>query len=714
MKKKLLTLFLAMSMGCFAQQYVEGFEQNTFPPEGWATYDNGIGNNFYWKHGDQIMNGIPAYGGYHSAYVNLYAPESGVAQDWLVTPVVNIVSGTSLQFKSMYLDFGPQGGSCSVRVCPADLDPSLLSNYMLLQTIEPSAEVFTGVQVNFPENMVGQDFYIAFVAEINSGEDGNTWIIDNVLIADNCTPPENITVAEVTDTSATVTWTGNDETQWEIEILPADAQPTGSGVVTNESTFVIDDISLGAYKFYLRSVCSEGVYSSWVGPYYFDNLNGFEGVITYDSDGDELCDAPIMGAEVVVTIGDEQISVYTDGNGHYNVGQLAYDSANVSIQVNAPEGFEVMPLYEENIDFSSDNVTVGFCYGMPIAVTDLAVVLVPTLQAQPGFNSNYILSIKNNGTVGVSSATVTVTFDDERLSFESSPVDYTLTDNVLSFNLTDLSPLSIQNIPVSFYVLPPPDNEADDELVFTSEITVAETENTPEDNTTVLNQIIVNSFDPNDIAAHEGDEITIDQAEGYLHYTIRFQNTGTAPAVNVRLENVLDDNFDWSTFEPLTSSHDYIVTREGNTLEFRFDGIYLADSTSNEPGSHGYITYRVKPNSSVVLGDMFDSTADIYFDFNPAIVTNTANTEIVEFLDVNKYTANNLVLYPNPVSDRLYFGSQNGEELTSVQVYDVNGKLCMEQNNPQGDINVQTLQPGLYFVKLSTQAKVQNMKFIKK
>ena len=718
MKKKLLTLFLAMSMGCFAQQAIEGFEGDVFPPQGWTIYENGVGVLQSWTRINPGDAFLPPYEGDYAAFINREdVPDTGsAAQDWLVTPLVNITEQNStLQFYSRLTLNDDQGTNYRVMIS-TDSDPSDLAPYVSLQEwteleINPVQTEYNEITVPIPEAYIGQQAYIAFVME---GDNADRWLIDNVSLFGYCTPPENVTVVEVTDTTATVTWTGNEEAEWEIEIMPADAMPTGSGVVTSENTFVIENISTGAYKFYLRSMCSEGIVSSWVGPYYFDNLNSFGGVITYDTDGDEVCDSPVMGAEVVVTIGDEQISVYTDGNGYYSLGQLEYDVTDVSIQVNAPEGFEVMPLYEGNLDFSDDDLSVDFCYSMPDAVTDLAVTLIPVGQAQPGFNSDYILSVKNNGTVAMASATVSVIFDDERLDFESSPNTYTLTDNVLSFDLTDLSALSIQDIPVSFYVLPPPDNEADDELVFTSEVTIAETENTPEDNTTVLNQIIVNSFDPNDITVHEGDEITIEQAGGYLHYTIRFQNTGTAPAVNVRLENILDDTFDWETFEPLTSSHDYAVTREGNALEFRFDGIYLADSTSDEPGSHGYVTYRVKPNSSVALGDMFDSTADIYFDFNPAIVTNTANTEIIELLGVNQYTTNYFVLYPNPVSDRLYFGSQNGEELTSVQVYDVNGKLCVEQANPQGGINVQTLQPGLYFIKLSTQATVQNMKFIKK
>lgn len=720
MKKKLLTLFLAMSMGCFAQaqQAIEGFEGDVFPPEGWTIYDNGVGVLQSWTRINPGDAFLPPYEGDYAAFIDREdVPEGNIAQEWLVTPSVTVAGeNPALHFYSRLTLNGDQGTNYMIMLSTGS-DPSDLGSYISLQEwteyeINPQQQEYNEIFVPIPEAYIGQQVYLAFVME---GDNQDRWLIDNVSFDESyCLEPYDVIISDITDTSATVSWTGNGETQWELEIMAADDQPSGSGVIAEENTYTITDIGIGAYKVYLRAICSETSQSPWIGPFYFDNMNSFSGVVNYDSDGDEVCDTPLAGVEVVVTIGDEQISLYTDDEGYYSLEQLEYDSLDVSIQVNAPYGFEAMPLYQDNLDLSNDDATVDFCYDMPDPVTDLAVTLIPTNLARPGFVSHYDLLVKNNGTVAVASATVSITFDDDKLDFDDASEPYTVAGNVLTFEVTDIPALSTKNIDVDFYLLTPPDNEEGDVLTYTSEVTIAETENTPEDNTAVLDQTVVNANDPNDITVHEGDEITIDEAEGYLHYTIRFQNVGTASAVNIKLHNVLDDNFEWDTFEPLASSHDYVVARQGNLLEYRFDEIYLADSTSDEPASHGYVTYRIKPKSSVVLGDTFESTADIYFDFNAAVVTNTANTEIIELLGVDQYTVNNFVLYPNPVSDRLYFGSQNGEELTSVQVYDVNGKLCMEQNNPQGDINVQTLQPGLYFIKLSTQATVQNMKFIKK
>jgi hypothetical protein len=49
----------------------------------------------------------------------------------------------------------------------------------------------------------------------------------------------------------------------------------------------------------------------------------------------------------------------------------------------------------------------------------------------------------------------------------------------------------------------------------------------------------------------------------------------------------------------------------------------LPDSTTDEPGSQGYVIYRIKPLPTLAFGDVIENTASIYFDENPPIVTNT-------------------------------------------------------------------------------------------
>ena len=61
-----------------------------------------------------------------------------------------------------------------------------------------------------------------------------------------------------------------------------------------------------------------------------------------------------------------------------------------------------------------------------------------------------------------------------------------------------------------------------------------------------------------------------------------------------------------------------------------FQDIHLVDSFHNEPQSHGYITYRIKPKNNLVIGDVINNSASIYFDFNAPVITNTQKTKVVK------------------------------------------------------------------------------------
>ena len=48
----------------------------------------------------------------------------------------------------------------------------------------------------------------------------------------------------------------------------------------------------------------------------------------------------------------------------------------------------------------------------------------------------------------------------------------------------------------------------------------------------------------------------------------------------------------------------------------------------DEPGSHGFFEYEIRPKNTLVLGDEIKSKAYIYFDYNPAIITNLPVTRV--------------------------------------------------------------------------------------
>lgn len=113
-----------------------------------------------------------------------------------------------------------------------------------------------------------------------------------------------------------------------------------------------------------------------------------------------------------------------------------------------------------------------------------------------------------------------------------------------------------------------------------------------------------------------------------LDYQINFQNTGNDTAYKVVVTDSLASYFDISTLELGASSYPYVLSVGGTggapILKFTFDGINLTDSTSDELHSHGFVNFKIAPKSLVPIGTKIENFADIFFDFNPSVKTNTA------------------------------------------------------------------------------------------
>jgi len=106
---------------------------------------------------------------------------------------------------------------------------------------------------------------------------------------------------------------------------------------------------------------------------------------------------------------------------------------------------------------------------------------------------------------------------------------------------------------------------------------------------------------------------------------------GTDLAFNIVVRDTLSSKADWNTFEMMSASHGYTLSIEdGDKLTWTFNNIDLPYSSLNEPASHGYITYRIRPKSTVAVGDTIHNTASIYFDYNLPVLTNNAFTLIQE------------------------------------------------------------------------------------
>jgi len=77
----------------------------------------------------------------------------------------------------------------------------------------------------------------------------------------------------------------------------------------------------------------------------------------------------------------------------------------------------------------------------------------------------------------------------------------------------------------------------------------------------------------------------------------------------------------------------------------------------------------------------------------------------------NFTNANGVSLYPNPVKDILNIDLLDNTSISSVKIYDLQGKLLLEKAS--NDIDVSSLSAGLYLIKIATEKGEFTKKFIK-
>ena len=139
---------------------------------------------------------------------------------------------------------------------------------------------------------------------------------------------------------------------------------------------------------------------------------------------------------------------------------------------------------------------------------------------------------------------------------------------------------------------------------------------------------IRDSYDPNDKqvlpAGTTAQHFIPTDAE--LQYQIRFQNTGTDTAYTAIVIDTLSDNLDIATLQVGAASHKYQFNVSGKgkpVLTWTFNNINLPDSTKGKLKSNGFISFSIKAKTGLPAQTKIENYADIIFDFNDPVRTNT-------------------------------------------------------------------------------------------
>jgi uncharacterized repeat protein (TIGR01451 family) len=435
-------------------------------------------------------------------------------------------------------------------------------------------------------------------------------------------------------------------------------------------------------------------------------MNPIEGFVYLDVNSNNVIDAgdtPIPNFSVSAS----PASPYPYRNTNQNGQFIFYGDSGVTVTL-TPD----IPVYS-TVQPASYTVTItangqtstgnNFLVTYPPGITDPNVI-ISSAPVRPTLPHNKYIHIHNSGTAPVS-GTVEFTFD-PAFTFNYSNANFNfLSPNTFEFPYTNLLPSETRVITCNFTT--PGTFSAGDTTIATAVIFPLSGDTNTYNNRDTLISIVVNSFDPNDKQVYPSGDITQQSVSNGINltYNVNFQNTGTAPAINILIMDQLDPNLDLSTFEFVCSSHPITSWNidQNRWLTVSFSNINLPDSNANEPLSHGLIRYRVKPYTNLLQGQTITNTAQIYFDNNPAVITNnTVNTVVIPTYVVSVGNDQNILVYPNPAYDyiNLMFpaGNQSWEVLNTLGQPMLSGILNSESK--QTTIDTQSLPNGMYFIKV--------------
>ncbi|WP_375560901.1 BspA family leucine-rich repeat surface protein [Bernardetia sp. OM2101] len=298
-----------------------------------------------------------------------------------------------------------------------------------------------------------------------------------------------------------------------------------------------------------------------------------------------------------------------------------------------------------------------------------------------------ITVLANNYSCAPKSGELKVTLPSNVTYNSASITPNRIVGNDLFWNVTDLN--YDRNFVVRVSVTPDISLNIGDEVCFAGHITPETTDYYRANNLKQYCFPIVNSYDPNDKQVYpQGicDEKFTKRSDLPLTYTIRFQNTGNAPALNVRIADSLSSLLNRRSLRVVGSSHPMVVdtTANNNVINFVFDNINLPDSTTSPELSQGYVIFELDEIAAHTDTSRIENKSYIYFDTNAPIITNTVKNTIVDVLPQCNPTT------PNPpIADCTLPTNLSTEILTSTRV-----KLSWTTPSNTNAVNYEVLRNG--------------------
>ena len=724
----------------YTTPFLENFNGSVFVPECWQNAGSGTPStgpssfgSSSWTDDDYLndTNNTTA------ARVNLYAASK---EEWLISPEIDLSTGTfNLEFLVGETDFANSGANEDGGMSTTDDEVQVLitsdggTTWQNITTYNAAnTPALTGQLESFSLAAYSGVVQIAFWASegiVNDAADYDFFIDDVAIVVAPCEAPTNITVTNITETAADISWTENGSaTEWEVIYgLPGfDPNTAGTTIVDNDGTIgvLLTGLTEGQdYDVYVRANCSTGFDSDWslVGNFttvcpavsnvlvsnetetaadisWTENGSATEWEILYGVSGFNTSTAGTSVIDNDGTLG-ETLTGLTEGQ-DYDVYVRAMCSSTDSDWVGAVTFTTVCPAVTNVVVSNETATTADVSWTENGSATEWEI-----LYGMTGFDPNTAGTsvLDNDGTLGETLTGLTEGQDyDVYVRAMCSSVD---SDWTVATTFTTVCP-AVTGITFSNIT----ENSAD----------VSWTENGSATEWEILYGMT--GFDPTtagtsvlDNDGTLGETLTgLTEGQDYDVYvramcssvdsdwTVAASFTTVCPAVTgITISNITTDSADVSWTENGSATEWEILYGPVN-----FDPNTAGTSVIDNDGTLG----------ETLTGLTEGEDYDVYVRAICSSVDSAwvgPETFSTDELGVENHLLDGIKLYPNPVKNVLNFESTN--QIDNISVYNLLGEriLDVRPKNLNTRISLESLQAGVYLVKAQKGSAMKVFKIVK-
>ena len=318
---------------------------------------------------------------------------------------------------------------------------------------------------------------------------------------------------------------------------------------------------------------------------------------------------------------------FTDNNGYY---QIQADSIGTNtLTVTPPTGYNALPsTVTYNFTTYDTTVTKDIALQPNVVLDSVAINVIPmVMNAVQGGSMPYWIQYSNAGTT-VLSPTVSLAYNNYLLAYDScTDANAVATANGIVTGELNMQPSKTNNL-ISYFTIKPSANIGDT-LTTVYNISTANTSQTDS-----FYMIIEGG-----IAPANGQRATPSLTQAQVAagkdivYTIGFKNTGNDTAYNVVITDTLSNLLQANTLQMVASSHTCRTTVKGNLVTFELLNINLTKVATNNLKSMGFVSFKVKPKTTLVAGNIITNKANTYYNYRAA-QSSTSTTIIKGILPV--------------------------------------------------------------------------------